>query len=73
MARVPRQRTDLEPEDADLVRTAWAAYRARSAEAERARKELVRVLRQLQRRYPVAAIARAAKVTPMAIWSKLKG
>jgi hypothetical protein len=36
-------------------------------------KDLVRVLRQPPRKYPVAAIARAAKVSPMAIWTKLKG
>jgi hypothetical protein len=72
MAEVPRQKTDLEPQDRDLVRAAWETYRARQGEAEKSRKELVRVLRRLQRRYPVAAIARAAKVSPMAVWNKLK-
>jgi hypothetical protein len=72
MPSVPKRRTDLDPSDVAAVREAWAAYRAAQTSAERSRRNLVKVLRRLQKRYPVASIARAAKVTPPAVWTKLK-
>jgi hypothetical protein len=72
MPAVPKPKTELPPEDAHRARQAWDAYRLAQGEAERTRRELVRVLRRLAKRYPVASIARAAKVTPPAVWNKLK-
>lgn len=72
MAAVPRVRVELGEQDRERVREAWSAYRQAQAEAERSRRELVSLLRRLQKRYPVASIARAAKVTPPAVWNKLK-
>jgi hypothetical protein len=71
MSRVPRRKVDLKREDRDQVRAAWAAYRAAQADAERARRRLVTVLGRQKRHYPVAAIARAAGVTPPAVWTKI--
>jgi len=73
MRVVPKPRTDLNPADAEQVRKAWASYRRAQKDAEKSRRDLVRLLRQMQRHYPVASIARAARVTPPAVWNKLKG
>jgi len=42
----------------------YQAVLALVQEGERSRRQLVSLLRRLQKRYPVASIARAAKVTP---------
>jgi len=39
---------------------------------KRARRQLLRDLRRLAKRYPVASIARAVGVTPMAVHNKIK-
>lgn len=69
---MPPSRTELKEEDAALVRQAWDEYRALAKEAERSRRALLRVLRRMHRRYPVAGIARAGKVTAPAVWAKLR-
>ena len=71
MAAVPRQRTDLTDEDAKRLQAAWSEFRQRQDEAERSRKALVRLLVQLQKKYPVASIARAAGVSAPTVWSKV--
>jgi len=73
MASVPKPRTELNASDASEARAAWNAYRKAQSEAEAKRRTLVRVLAKLHKRYPVASIARAVKVTPPAVWNKLKG
>lgn len=72
MREVPRVRVDLEEADRKTVREAWNAYRRAQTSEARARRNLVRLLLRLRKRYPVAAIARAAGVSPMAVWNKLK-
>lgn len=69
---VPRPRIDLAPEDRERLRAAWEAYRSSQRDVQRANRALEVELRRLRRRYPVAALARALKVTPAAIWKRLK-
>jgi len=72
MREVPRRKVDLGEQDRERLRDAWTAFRQAQADAERSRRQLVTLLRRLQKKYPVAAIARAAGVAPMAVWNKLK-
>lgn len=69
---MPRPKVELSEQDRQRVREAWGEYRKAQDAAERERRRLVAVLKSLQRRkVPVSAIARAAKVTDMAVWKKL--
>jgi hypothetical protein len=69
---MPRPKVDLSEPDRQRVREAWDAYRKSQDDAERQRRRPMAVLRALQRRkFPISAIARAAKVTDMAVWKKL--
>lgn len=73
MAAVARPKIDLSDQDRQRVREAWGAYREAQREAEKARMRLLSVLRALRKRgASVAAIARAAGVTDMAVWKKLR-
>jgi hypothetical protein len=67
-----RRRRTMSPEDTDLVRRAWAAYREAREEAERRRQEAVRLMASMRRTYPLAAIARAAGLSTQAVWAKLR-
>jgi hypothetical protein len=69
---MPRPRTDLAREDEKRLRAVYEAYRASQKAVQGANRALEAELRRLRRRYPVAAIARALKVTPAAVWKRLK-
>lgn len=69
---VPRPRVDLAPADQERLRGLWDAYRASQRDVAKANRALESEMRRLRRRYPVAALARALKITPAAVWKRLK-
>ena len=69
---VARAKIDLPAEERARLRASWAHYQAAEKDTQKARKDFLRELRRLERRYPQAALARAIGVTRAAVHKRLR-